>query len=163
MRQNAIDGALTLLVLVIQTTLVRYMAVGGLTPDLVLIWVVMIAIRRGQIPATVAGFCTGLVLDLLSGNDGMLGLAALSKTIAGFLAGYFYSENKVLQTLSSYRFIVTLLLIATVHNLVYFIIFLQGSEVSWWGAVVFYGIPSALYTAAVGLIPMFGFARKALT
>jgi rod shape-determining protein MreD len=163
MRQNAIDGALTLLVLVVQTTLLRYMALGGLTPDLILIWVVVIAIRRGQIPATVAGFCAGLALDLLSGNDGMLGLAALTKTAAGFLAGYFYSENKVLQTLSSYRFILTLLLVATVHNLVYFIIFLQGSEVSWWGAVLFYGIPSAIYTAAVGLIPMFAFARKALS
>jgi rod shape-determining protein MreD len=163
MRQNAIDGALTLLVLVVQTTLLRYMALGGLTPDLILIWVVVIAIRRGQIPATVAGFCAGLALDLLSGNDGMLGLAALTKTAAGFLAGYFYSENKVLQTLSSYRFILTLLLVATVHNLVYFIIFLQGSEVSWWGAVLFYGIPSAVYTAAVGLIPMFAFARKALS
>jgi len=162
MRQNVLDAALTLLVLVVQTTLLRYMALGGLTPDLTLVWIVYVAVRRGQIPATVVGFFAGVALDLLSGNDGMLGLAALAKTAGGFLAGYFYSENKVLQTLSSYRFILMLLLIATVHNLIYFTIFLQGSEVSWWGAVVFYGIPSALYTSAAGLIPMFIYARRAL-
>jgi rod shape-determining protein MreD len=163
MRQTTVDALLTLFVLVVQTTLLRYMALGGLTPDLALLWIVYLAIRRGQIPATVAGFCAGVALDLLSGDDGMLGLGALAKTVGGFIAGYFYSENKVLQTLSSYRFILTLLLVATVHNLIYFTIFLQGSEVSWWGAVFFYGIPSALYTAALGLIPMFAFARRALS
>jgi len=40
-----------------------------------------------------------MVVDLLSGADGMLGLSALAKTIAGFVAGYFYNENKTLQTL----------------------------------------------------------------
>ena len=163
MRQTALDGLLTLLVIVVQTTLVRYLAIGGLTPDLALLWIVYVAVRRGQIPATTIGFSAGLVLDLLSGADGMLGLAALAKTISGFIAGYFYSENKTMQTLSSYRFILTLLFVATVHNLVYFIIFLQGSDVNWWGAVLFYGIPSAVYTAAVGLIPMFVFARRSLT
>ena len=157
------EALLTLVVLVLQTTLLRFMAIGGLTPDLLLLWIVAVAVRQGQVTATVVGFCSGLALDLLSGNDGMLGLAALSKTVAGFLAGYFYGENKILQTLSSYRFVLIALLIGIVHNLIYFIFFLQGSEVSWWGAVLFYGIPTALYTAAVGLIPMFIYARKALS
>jgi rod shape-determining protein MreD len=163
MRRNILDGLLTLGVLILQTTLVQYMAIGGLMPDLLLLWIVAVAVRRGQVPATVIGFCSGLALDLLSGNDGMLGLAALAKTVGGFLAGYFYNENKILQTLSSYRFVLIVLLTATVHNLIYFIIFLQGSEVSWWGSVLFYGIPTALYTAAVCLIPMFIYARKALS
>ena len=163
MRQNAIDGSLTLLFLLLQTTLARFLAIGGLPPDLTLLWIVYLAVRRGQIAATVAGFASGLVLDLMSGHDGMLGLSALCKTSAGFLAGYFYNENKTLQTLSTYRFLLLLAFVTIVHNLLYFTIFLQGSEVSWWGAVFFYGIPSALYTAALGLIPMFAFARRALS
>lgn len=163
MRQVTIDAFLTLLFILLQTTLAQFLAVAGLAPDIALIWVVYIAIRRGQIAGTTAGFVVGVTLDLLSGNDGMLGLAALSKTTGGFLAGYFYNENKTLQTLGSYRFILILLSATFVHNLIYFIIFLQGSGTHWWQDVLFYGVPVAVYTAVVGLIPMFAFARRAPT
>jgi rod shape-determining protein MreD len=162
MRQTFVDIALTILFVLLQTTLTQYLAVWGLSPDIALIWIVYLALRRGQITGTVAGFFTGLVLDLLSGNDGMLGLAALAKTAGGFTAGYFFSENKTLQTLGSYRFILIILAVSLVHNLIYFIIFLQGSGAHWWQAILLYGIPAALYTAAVGLIPTFVFARRAL-
>jgi rod shape-determining protein MreD len=162
MRRTAADIALTLLFILLQTTLARYLAIAGLSPDIALIWIVYLALRRGQIAGTVAGFCTGLVLDLLSGSDGMLGLAALAKTAAGFTAGYFFNENKTMQTLGSYRFILIILSVSLVHNLIYFIIFLQGSGVHWWQAIVLYGVPSAIYTAALGLIPTFVFARRTL-
>ena len=162
MRRTLIDIALTLLFVLLQTTLAQYLAVAGLSPDFTLIWIVYLSLRRGQITGTVAGFFTGLVLDLLSGNDGMLGLAALAKTAGGFTAGYFFNENKTAQTLGSYRFILIILSVSLVHNLIYFIIFLQGSGAHWWQAILLYGIPAALYTAAVGLIPTFVFARRAL-
>ena len=162
MRQTFIDIALTILFVLLQTTIAQYLAVAGLSPDIALIWIVYLALRRGPITGTIAGFFTGLVLDLLSGNDGMLGLAALAKTAGGFMAGYFFSENKTLQTLGSYRFILIILAVSLVHNLIYFIIFLQGSGAHWWQAILLYGIPAALYTAAFGLIPTFVFARRAL-
>lgn len=162
MRRRIADIALTLLVIVAQTTLGRYLAIAGLPPDLALIWTVTLALRRGQMTGTVAGFCTGLVLDLLSGADGMLGLSALALTCGGFMAGYFYNENKTLQTLGSYRYILIILSVALVHNLIYFIIFLQGSGVHWWQAILLYGVPAALYTAAAGLLPMFIYARRLL-
>jgi rod shape-determining protein MreD len=162
MRQAIIDIALTILFVLLQTTIAQYVAVAGLSPDIALIWIVYLSLRRGQITGTVAGFFTGLVLDLLSGNDGMLGLAALSMTAGGFMAGYFFNENKTLQTLGSYRFILIILSVSLVHNLIYFIIFLQGSGAHWWQAILLYGFPAALYTATVGLIPTFVFARRAL-
>lgn len=162
MRQTFIDIALTILFVLLQTTLAQYLAVAGLSPDIALIWIVYLSLRRGQITGTVAGFFIGLVLDLLSGSDGMLGLAALSKTAGGFTAGYFFNENKTVQTLGSYRFVLIILSVSLVHNLIYFIIFLQGSGAHWWQAILLYGIPAAVYTAAVGLIPTFVFARRAL-
>ena len=161
MRQIVSDSLLTLLFIVAQTTLARFLAVGGLPPDIALVWIVYLGIARGQIAGCTAGFFTGLAFDLLSGNDGMLGLAALAKTVGGFVAGYFYSEKRTAQTLSTYRFLLVLGLTASVHNLIYFIIFLQGSSVSWWRSILFFGVPAALYTTAVGLIPMFAFARRA--
>jgi rod shape-determining protein MreD len=163
MRQAASDIVVTLVVVLLQTTIARYLAIGGLPPDITLLWIVYLSIRRGSIPGTTAGFFSGLAIDLLSGADGMLGLSALCKTLAGFTAGYFHNENKTLQTLGSYRFILIVAFVASLHHLIYFLIFLQGSDISWWGAVISYGIPAAAYTAAAGLIPMFAFARRYLS
>ncbi len=150
----------SLLLLLLQTTVVRFMAIDSIAPDLLLLWTVIAGIRYGQIAGTTTGFGTGVLLDLLSGADGMLGLGAFAKTVAGFLAGYFYNENKTEQTLGSYRFLLISGGIAFVHNLLYFAIFLQGSGIRWWNAVLFYGIPGMVYTTAVGVLPMFAIARK---
>ncbi len=162
--QRAITYTLvSLLILLLTATLVRFLSVSQIVPDIILVWIVYIAIREGQIAGMTAGFILGLLVDLLSGPDGMTGLGALSKTIAGFLAGYFYNENKTLQTLGGYQFIVAVGVVSLVHNVIYFLIFLQGTEMSWWRMIMLYGVPTTLYTAVVGLLPMFAIARKYLS
>jgi rod shape-determining protein MreD len=160
MRQSAGYILLSILLVLLQTTLVRYLAVDTVAPDLLLIWVVYLALREGQNAGTTAGFFIGLLFDLISGKDGVLGLAALCKTLAGFVAGYFYNENKILQILGGYQFILVVTVASIVHNVLYFIVFLQGSEVGWLDAVVLYGLPTTLYTAALALLPMFVFSRR---
>jgi rod shape-determining protein MreD len=152
----------SLLLLLLSTTLVRFFAISEIVPDILLVWIVYIAIREGQVAGMTAGFLLGLLVDLLSGPDGMMGLSALSKTIAGFLGGYFYNENKTLQTLGGYQFIVAIGVVSLVHNVIYFLIFLQGTDMGWWKMILSYGVPTTLYTAAVGLLPMFAIARKYL-
>ncbi|MEX0736907.1 MAG: rod shape-determining protein MreD [Bacteroidota bacterium] len=144
--------------MILQTTFVPFLSVEGFLPDLLLIWIVYFAIRRGQLDATVAGFAAGLLQDLLTMQ--FLGLAAFSKTIAGFTAGYFYNENNTEQTLSSYRFLLIILLCSAVHNITYFGIFLQGSEGMSIPTLMEYTIVTSLYTTAIGALPMFTFARK---
>lgn len=150
-------------VFLLDTKLMKFLAIGDIVPDLLVIWIVYIAIREGQMAGTIVGFAIGITLDLLSGNDGMLGLAALAKTLAGFTGGYFFNENKTLQTLGGYQFLIALTIVSLVHNLIYFLIFLQGTDVSPWGAIALYGVPTTIYTTAFGLLPMFAFARKYLS
>ena len=150
-------------VFLLETKLVKFLAVGDIVPDLLVIWIVYIAIREGQMAGTIAGFAIGITLDMLSGNNGMLGLGALAKTLAGFTAGYFYNENKTLQTLGGVQFLIALVVVSLAHNLIYFLILLQGTDISPWGAIAFYGVPTTIYTAAFGLLPMFAFARKYLS
>jgi rod shape-determining protein MreD len=157
------DIALSLLILLLQTTVVRFLSIQGIVPDIVLLWIVYLAIRRGQVTATVAGFLLGLTLDLISGPDGMVGLAALTKTLSGFLAGYFYNENKTQQTLGGYQFIMIVVMASLVHNAIYFFLFLQGSGLLWSEMLMRHGVPTTVYTVAVGLLPMFAFARKVLS
>ncbi len=152
--------SLSLLLILLHTTLVNTVTLGTAVPDVLLIWIVYLAIQFGQIAATLLGFSIGLLMDLLSGHDGMLGLAALSKSLAGFLAGYFYQENKTEQTLSSARFVVAVGLAALLHNAIYFFIFLRGSDVGWWQAIAWHGVPSTLYTTALSIIPMSVFRRR---
>jgi rod shape-determining protein MreD len=144
--------------IVVQTTLMNLISVDGITPDILLLWVVYLALREGQLRGTLWGFSIGLFLDLVSGD--FLGLSAISKTLAGFLGGYFHNENKTQLTLGSYRFLLIVLLAGAVHNLVYFLIYTQGTDIRFWQVVIRYGATTSLYTATLGLIPMFALSRK---
>jgi rod shape-determining protein MreD len=163
MPRPLVDILLSVIVLILQTTIVRFLAIQDIVPDIVLLWVITIAIRRGQIPATIAGFLLGLVLDLISGPGGVLGLTALTKTVGGFLAGYFYNENKILQTMGGYQILLITALIGLIHNILYFLVFLQGSGLGWLSMLGSYGIPTTAYTTAIAILPMFAYARKILT
>lgn len=148
----------SLLLIIIQSQVVRLLSLEGLTPDLLTIWVVYIALRKGQVSGTVWGFVIGLLFDLVTGN--FIGLSALTKTVCGFLAGYFYNDNKTVLTLSSYRFTVIVLIVSFVQNVIYFIIFTQGSEIGLLRAVLEFGVATTVYTATVSLVPMLFLARK---
>jgi rod shape-determining protein MreD len=147
-------------VVLAQTTLVRFLSIETIAPDLVLIWIVYLAITEGQSTSTTAGFVLGLLLDLLSGRDGMLGLAALTGTTAGFLAGYFYNENRITTTLGGYQFLLIVGVTSIIHASLYFLILLQGTDVGLAGTVFSYGLPTTLYTTAIAAVPMFVFSRK---
>jgi rod shape-determining protein MreD len=147
--------------LVLQTTFIQWMELGGIVPDILLVWLISLAITRGQIEATVAGFAVGLLQDAASTQ--FFGLAALTKTVSGFLAGYFYNENKTKQTLGTYRFIVITMACSLAHNLLYFGIFFQGTGGSVLEPMIRYAVATTTYTGAVSALPMFAFSRKFLT
>lgn len=127
------------------------------TPDLLVIWLVYIGIRRGHIDATIAGFCIGLLQDSVTTQ--FFGLAALSKSLAGFLAGYFFNESTVGQTLGSYRLLVATAIVSALHNVVYYSIFFQGHEESLLVAVFQMTVGITLYTSILAILPMFAFSR----
>jgi rod shape-determining protein MreD len=163
MRRTIAYILLSIVLLVFSTTLLKFLAIDDIVPDVLLIWIVYLAIKEGQFAGMVAGFLIGLTFDLLSGPDGMLGLSALTKTLAGFLAGYFFDENKTFQTLGGYQFLLAVGLITLVHHAIYFLIFLQGTDIGWGRTLLFYSIPDTFYTTAVSLLPMFAIARKYLS
>lgn len=148
----------TLGLIVLQTTIIPFTSVANIIPDLLLIWIVYIAVTRGQIPATIFGFAIGLSIDFLSGQ--FIGLSALCKTLAGFLAGYFFNENKIEITLGNYQFLVIVGVISLVHNILYFSIFTRGSDVGFVIAVFRFGLFSTIYTTTMALIPFFLYSSR---
>jgi len=123
-----------------------------------MIWIVYIALMSGQMHAIIWGFSIGVVFDLVTGN--FIGLSALTKTICGFVAGYFFNENKTILTLRSYRFVIIVLIVSLVHNTIYFVIFTLGTDIGFIKAIFQFGLATALYTSILTLLPMFRFGRK---
>lgn len=82
----ALYGALVMAATaVLQSTLLRFIEIGGVAPDLVLIVLIFIGNRNGVMPAQVAGFVAGVVLDVL--GLAPLGFYALVYTVIGAVYG----------------------------------------------------------------------------
>ncbi|MBI3787468.1 MAG: rod shape-determining protein MreD [Ignavibacteriales bacterium] len=144
--------------LLLQTTFIPFLSIGGFLPDVFVVWIVYTAIRRGQIEATVAGFIVGLLQDVVTTQ--FFGLGAMSKTVCGFAAGYFFNENNTEQILGSYRFILITLICSLIHNVLYYGMFLQGSGDSVLSNILEFSIATTIYTCIISVLPMFTFARK---
>lgn len=98
----------TVFAVAVQTTLNRYFA--GRFVDLGLVVVVYSALTTGQVSGLLTGTLAGLFQDAMSG--GVIGVAGLSNTVVGFLAGTIGTQFIVTHTFP--RFVV--FFVATVVN-----------------------------------------------
>ena len=110
---------------IVQKTLIWLVALTHyeITPDILLIGLVLLGIRKGKIAGSVGGFLSGLLLDFMSFS--FLGLMALSKATAGFVSGYFNNENKIERYTKSYIFIIIVFTCSVLNNLIYFVFYFQ--------------------------------------
>lgn len=68
-----------------QATLAPALRIADVTPDIPLIVVVLLALRRGPETGCLAGFVVGLLQDAATG--GPVGVQALTKAVLGFAVG----------------------------------------------------------------------------
>lgn len=134
---------------VVQVNFLNIIAIEGMTPDLLLILVIYIAIREGQFKGIFAGFAIGLIFDIVSLD--LVGTNALAKTTAGFIAGFFYIENQWRRYIATFRFLIIVFATSLVHNLIYFFFYLQPSEMNFWGFGVKYGLAISSYTSVISI------------
>lgn len=73
-------------VVLAQTALFPFLALGGLRPDLLLLVVIGVALSDGVMPGLRVGFAAGLMADLLV-DQAPVGLAALVLTGVGYVIG----------------------------------------------------------------------------
>jgi len=151
--------AITGLILLLVQMVLGYVAVENVTPDLILILVVYVAVREGQFTGLLAGFVLGMLFDILS--SGILGTNALAKMIGGFTAGYFFVEGKPIQeAIGNFRFLAIVALSALIHNLIFYFFFTQPSDLTFVSFFLRSGIAGALYTTVVAALLMLAAARK---
>ncbi|MBN2364778.1 MAG: rod shape-determining protein MreD [Calditrichaeota bacterium] len=134
---------LFLFAFILQMTLVNFIEILQWRPDLLLIVLVAFALRKGPDWGMTAGFLIGLLQDMV-GTE-LIGLAALSKTVAGFLAGVLsgkFAERA--------QFLLTLLISGLAHDFIYFFIYTLGEHFSLQSLIIFYTIPNLMYTIIIG-------------
>lgn len=152
------SGILLALIL-IQKTVINFIDVTEfkITPDVVLIGLVYVGIKRGKITGSISGFLSGLILDIFSFS--FIGLMALSKTVAGFISGFFNENTKMERYLNSYIFILIVTFCSLINNTVYFLFYFQGTNLVLFDIVIRYIVPTTIYTALFSIFPVL-FARR---
>ena len=132
--------------LALQATVVQYVGIAGIRPDLPLIATCLLALVRGSTAGTACGFVIGLGQDLT--NPAFLGLNALTKSLLGFSLGTL-RERFDAATAASYA---TILIVATIaHDLLYLTVYMRLVLPEMMLALVTRTLPTAVYTAAVGI------------
>lgn len=148
---------LLLLLIVLQILFGRLIAISGMVPDFVLIGVFVVAVRFGQIPATVAGFTAGLILDLYAGE--VVGISALAKTVGGFTAGYFFEEEKADLLIRDPRFMLITFLCSLLHNVLYLLSYFTKVDFHILDLLLMHGFGAAVYTTVLSTIPVLLLSR----
>jgi len=142
-------------VLILQSTLVKLVAIEGIQPDLILLALFFIALMEGSYPATIAGFFVGLVQDLYAPQT--LGLNALSKSLIGFALGFcqrgVFVEGLIPRSLILFAAVL-------LHDVLYFIVSLWPDIGAGLGSIALIGVPTALYTAILGYVIFYFLHRK---
>ncbi len=141
-----------LLLSVVHIVLLDLISVAGITPDLLLILVIWIAVIEGPMPGLLAGFTIGLLFDVISMD--VIGTNALAKIITAFIAGWFYREGTLEHKLGRFRFLIIVFIGSIVHNLVYFFFYIKLSELSFFSFFTKYGLAMSLYTTVFAVFAM---------
>jgi len=79
-----------LICILLQSTILGRVAIRGVRPDLAMLVLVFVAIRRGPMVGQVSGFLSGFLEDLM--NVSPLGFHSLLRTVIGYLFGLLWGN-----------------------------------------------------------------------
>jgi rod shape-determining protein MreD len=137
-------------VVIIQLTVIPLISIQGVVPDLLLIAVVYLSISYGQIFGTVTGASYGLLYDLISGN--LTGSNMLSKTVAGFVAGYFSYETRREKYLYTYSFSLVVLVCSLIDAVIFSFFSVIDFNTNILFALFNYGLMPSIYTSVISIL-----------
>lgn len=147
-----------LIVLLVQLTVIPFIAIAGVIPDLILISLVYYSISRNQFYGTVLGASYGFLIDLITGS--LLGSSMLSKTIAGFTAGYFSTETKKDININTYIFSLIVFICALIDSIIFSFFSAFDVQTNIFKLLFEQALLPSLYTAVVSGLFVFSPYRR---
>ena len=138
---------LLILALLVQASWGHAIGIYGIRPDLVVLVLVFVAIREGQITGTLFGFASGLLLDVY--DPQAMGVNSLANTLVGFLVG----TTRVQVVAEEFRVQALIFFGATLaRDFVYFLCMNGTDLLATFSAMVRIGLLTAVYTTVIGLL-----------
>ena len=124
------------------------LSIGGVTPNFLMVAVVVIAFVRGSKEGTIVGFIAGLLFDFIGAT--VVGPMALALTITGFVAGILQEQIFA----GGWLMPVSVLGIASlVSETVYLILIVAlGLPMDFFAALFTRAVPGALYAMLIALV-----------
>lgn len=140
-----------LAVVLLQWLVFNHLRLWGTFADVVLIYVAFIAVRHGRTAGAVAGFSTGLLMDIVTPGV-PFGLFMTLKTLMGFGIGFFQTDQGENIRLHPWQAFFGALLVAVVHNGLMVIILALDNQTRTLFLITGLWFGSALYTAFIALL-----------
>jgi len=135
-------------------TLAPALRIADIAPDIPLIVVIFLALRRGPEVGCAAGFVAGLLQDVAAG--GLIGVQALTKALAGFVLGSASGRLRVTQPLVQ---IPGLVLLTIAEGILRFTLLQLFRFPAPFGELMaFVVLPQALYNGFIGAALVFALA-----
>jgi rod shape-determining protein MreD len=133
---------------VLQATLAPYLAIGGVTPNFLLLVVVTLALTEGPTAGAASGFAAGLIFDLL--GNGPVGPMALVLAVTGYLAGLLHEQMFA----EGWLLPLTVLAIAALASEIAYglLLGLLGEGAPFWQALLTTMLPAAVYDTVLALL-----------
>lgn len=132
---------LLLAAILLQLTIIPLFSIYGIIPDIILIFVIAVAIQRGRFWGVLAAFAAGVLFDAL--GTGLLGSSSLTYSIAAFVAGFLGEE----QLEKRFGVIVGFLFLAVyAHDMLYHAIMMLGTSAGFGNILVAEALPHTVYT-----------------
>jgi len=137
---------LLLILVIFQSFFSEVVAIKGIRLDLGIFILVYIGLAQGPAQGAIFGFLIGLLLDIFTPEK--LGLGALIKSLVGFTVGNF-KDHLFLESSYSKGAIVFLSLL--LNDLLYHFLS-EGVTIFAFQTILYYSLPSALYTSVIGIL-----------
>lgn len=137
-----------ILLLLLQSTLLKYVSIYNIKPNLLVIFVVCVALLRGNVEGAAVGFFAGLLLDMTFGR--FLGFYTLLGMYLGIAVGSvnrrLYRENYLVVIF--FTFAATVLYEAAVYVLSTF----MSGNMEFLLPLTIKILPEAIYNSAVSIV-----------
>lgn len=134
-------------VCLLQAMVTPRLAIGGIQPDLFLIFVFGLSLTAGSELATAVGFVVGLYQDTLSGAP--LGLNAFTLSLVGFLVSYLNRQLRTSQVAAQFALLLFAGLVSGLTTLLLLRFFQVSRPIAY--SILWTVLPGAMYTATLGV------------
>jgi rod shape-determining protein MreD len=138
-----------LAVIAIQWLLLGRIRLWGAYPDVVLLYVAVLALRHGRRAGAISGFGLGMLMDAIYG---LWGLHTFIKTLVGFLVGLFPANERETLLIQPQQAFIGGLVIALLHQGLLVTILALSAGVRNAFLIWALWIGCSVYTAFVGML-----------